>query len=143
MNVECIEETGVIKEAAGGMISVSLSPSSRCRACGVCSSGHEKEMRLTVPNSGNFSVGDKVKISIEGRNLLLASFVVYIVPLLDMFIGYFFGWYLMNKYGDPAKAGLAGALAGGLFFVLSFFLSRLVNQKMERQERRFINVERV
>ena len=139
---ECIEDVGIIKDIVNGMLQVSIPSSSRCRACGVCSSAQGKEMLLTVYNRGDFAIGDRVKIKIEGRNLLFASFVVYIVPLLDMFISFFIGWYLTNKFGNPEYAQLVGAIAGGVGFALSFYFSRMLNNKMEREESHFIQISK-
>ena len=61
-------------------------------------------------------VGDKVEIEMKTSTVLKSAFMVYILPLLMFFLGYFVAEY---KTGSETKSLVCGLVA---FFVTFLFL---------------------
>jgi len=138
-----IDEIGIVRDTVEGMVVVGIEQNSRCQACGMCSNIDGRERRLTAYTDETFQVGERIQVCIEGKNLLLAAFIIYMVPLLDMFIGYFAGYYLTRKFWNPDMSSMIAGLSGGIFFVLSFLFSRQLNKKWERNNKTMITLKRI
>jgi sigma-E factor negative regulatory protein RseC len=72
--------------------------------------------------------GDTVRISIGSGVVLLAAFVVFIVPIFGILIGYAVG----VSVGGSQHAGVVGALVG---LIASFLVARWWDRRMLRSKR--------
>ena len=94
-----------------------------CHKCGGCSKG--QEMLLTAENPIGAKPGELVTVSSETGKVLKGAAVLYVLPLILFFTGYFLGAALWQK----------GALCGGLGFAAGIgcavLYDRLVMKKQE------------
>lgn len=86
-----MEEEGVVLKIEPTCIYVLMKEKSHCAKCGVCIKDERKRFILRLNNSVRVKVGDKVKVSLEFKYILAASFIIYIVPLFGLLLGYFLG----------------------------------------------------
>ena len=120
-------ETGVVVGLHGDQAFIEMEASKDCEACGACRYTKTGRMVSTISNTLNAQIGDVVKIDIEPQLVLMAAFVVYILPIAGFFVGYAIGlWFgrLLNFFAE--RLGLAGGTA---FLVLSYFAVRAIDKR--------------
>ncbi len=106
--------------------------SSSCEACSAkdsCTSdGGGNDMEVEVLNKIGARVGDRIMLHLETTNLLKATFLLYIFPVICMFGGAFIGQYLaLNYQYDPS---LFSALGAFISFGIAFLFIKIISNKM-------------
>jgi len=99
---EELTEEGIVKESKGGIATVVISNSDNCEECTAklyCKPGNTKQRSLTVNDPLGVNVGDSVKVSIKGSQILRVSFLIYGMPLILILAGLFLGMqvFQINK----------------------------------------------
>lgn len=108
-----IEQALIIEEKDSNKVIIELVRSSSCGDCKACSP--DKPMRITAYNNMNAKIGNYVTVEItEFRMHTLA--LVYLMPIVFTFIGYFFGVFITNIIDVTNKETVTSISA------LSFFL---------------------
>ena len=79
-----MEQIGIVKELRGNTAIVSVNRVSACgENCAQCKGGCTPSSAVTkAENAAGASVGDTVKVEADTKKVILAAFVLYIVPLL-------------------------------------------------------------
>ncbi len=97
-----MEKIGTVVKVYHDTADVMIMRASSCgENCAMCKGACTPTRRVVgVKNTAGACVGDKVIIMLPDKNVLLAAFFVYIVPIFLMIAGYI----LFNWYG--AAAGL-------------------------------------
>lgn len=122
-----MSETGTIVGVQGDRVFVEMEASKECEACGACRYTKTGRMLATMTNSLGAGVGDTVKIDIEPRLVLVAAFVVYILPIAFFFFGYALGVWAGRLFGlDSGRLGIGGGL---VFLVLAYATVRVVDSR--------------
>lgn len=88
-------------------------------------------MLLEVEIGERARVGDKVRIQISAGKTLMATFIVFMIPLLALLTGIFIGYLISGWLGSPS---FWEALFGLPFFFLSFFFVRWYEKKAEKDK---------
>ncbi len=113
-----LEETGlVVERLKSNRVRVKVFRSASCEHCasaGACQAlaGVGTEMLVEVRDELGVKPGQRVVIAIAEKTLLWASFLVYILPLVGLFIGVSLAQWL-------APAGSQAWMVGGGFLGLS------------------------
>ena len=99
---EELTEEGIVKELKDGIATVVISNSDNCEECTAklyCKPGNTKQRSLTVNDPLGVNVGDSVKVSIKGSQILRVSFLIYGMPLILILAGLFLGMqvFQINK----------------------------------------------
>lgn len=117
-----LEEVGVVVLAHDKTAVVEMTKHASCAHCGVCTLGHHDKMRIEAENSIGARLNDRVKVAIPGAVILKSAFIVYIVPLIALVMG-----FLTAKYFLGEMAGVVTGLlcAVGVFLGLHFYDKRL------------------
>ena len=105
------EETGIVIETSENKAKVKASRHGDCENCGVCPG--DNAMVVAVQNPIDASVGQRVAFEIQEANMLMAAFVVYILPLLALMVGAISGGILAKNLGQDV---LAFQIGGGIMF---------------------------
>ncbi len=132
-----MEEEAVVVKSLNGKAEVRLLKRSACQHCehdcGLAGDSHEiKELNVKVENPIGAEAGQKVVLEMGNKEIYFASILVYLLPLLFMFVGYFsFGTYLpvILEIGTE-PAGMIGALT---LLVLSFFSLRRIDNYLRKK----------
>ena len=121
---EELTEEGIVKESKGGIATVVISNSDNCEECTAklyCKPGNTNQRSLTVNDPLGVSVGDSVKVSIKGSQILRVSFLIYGMPLILILAGLFFGMqvFQINKelFSTLLAVGLVLAYTSIILFV--------------------------
>lgn len=111
-------ESGRVVAVREGIAEVVVERSGMCARCGACMVLETGQMRATVRNAVGAGVGDLVEVEMAQGSVLGAAAIVYLIPLVSFFVGYFLGAAASGWLG-LAKEG-TGIVAGMLALVLSF-----------------------
>ncbi|MFV0439682.1 MAG: SoxR reducing system RseC family protein [Lachnospirales bacterium] len=97
-----------------------------CAGCHACEMGvAENEMRLTAINKCDAKVGDYVLVEITVNAMMTATFLMYVLPLITMVIGFLIG----NMYSE-----IASFILGIAFMLLTYLGIRFYNGKMDKNK---------
>lgn len=120
---ELIEE-GIVTEVKNGIALVSITPSNSCEECSAKIFCHSENNTKNVTARDTYGVktGDKVQISIKGRNVVAASFLLYGLPLILLIAGTFGGMNFFKENSELLSA-LSGLALVGIYFLFFYFLS--------------------
>ena len=132
-----MRETGKVVACKNNIAEVKVIKHSACSKCDKdCplsnpESHEQEEMIFKVKNNIGANQGDRVSIELESRNLVLSSLIIYLMPILNMIIGYFVGkWFgINNNLLTPEVSGIIGTI---LFFILSYLILKYMNSKLEK-----------
>lgn len=83
---------GVVIETNGENAKVRCSVHSDCENCGVCPGSNA--MIIDVTDELGTQVGQQVLIESKETNMLLAAFMIFVLPLLAIGLGISLGYYL-------------------------------------------------
>lgn len=127
MGVDLIEEGKVI-EVKGDIAKVQIQRSTSCGTCRACWKSEEGRLVACAENLVGAKVGQKVKVEVSG-SILKAAFIVYILPLLGLIVGYGVGSSIIKAMGYPIYSEKIGIISGLATLALSFFLVRYYGRK--------------
>ena len=114
-------------------VEVSLQASEACGRCGACHPNTEGRVCIEAVAISGVKTGDVVEIEISTGGVVATSFVVYLLPVVFLIMGYIFGSTLDGLFSiriSGETGGIAGAI---LFFVFSFGVVRWYDQHVRRQ----------
>jgi len=119
-----MEQVGQVVEIIGDKAKIKVKRQeacSKCGGCGVAISG-KGDSYLQALTTANAEVGQTVKVASDTRQVLRATFVVYVVPILALLAGLWLGQVL---FGEPASLVL-----GVILLLLSYLAVRAYDRKM-------------
>lgn len=120
-------DRGTVKKTENGFAYIEMELNASCRSCsnkGVCMAG-DKPAQLKIENNVGLKENDTVEIDLPPQTKLSAGFLLFILPLLSMFIGYYLAYNI--SYDDTA--GMTGAvigLAAGIITVI--IINRMISK---------------
>ena len=95
-----------------------------CAKCGGCGGLETQTLYVTARNHTDAGIGDRVLLEGESGHLLGLVALVYMLPLVLFFVGY--------AIGSVTGGGAAGALGGGVLFVIGIIGAILYSRKMKK-----------
>ncbi len=128
-----LEERGIVTEVTGKFAYVETALKSSCSHCSASSCGtgalashfSKRSTRIKVENSHNAQKGDSVVIGIDESSMMNASLLVYMLPLLLLFVG----GYLGELGTNHSTIGEWSSIIGGVFgLVIGLFWARRIGQ---------------
>src|SRR5690554_2636502 len=128
-----MEEMGIIINNKGKEALVKIRRHSLCSKCTnkcqlAMEDRHEsEEIKVNVSNPLGAETGQMVKIEMGEQSLVIASLIVYIIPLVSLILGYFLGQFFMQTIGYTPTEG-AGLIGSVLFLAISFLLIKSIDK---------------
>lgn len=130
MNEELVENGKVIN-TANGIVEVELIPTDKCEECSAklfCNPNNNSKKILRINTSSTYKIGDEVKVTISGKNILLASFNLYLYPLIILVFTIFIGTKLfVNTDFQEIYSLLSAVFFVIIYYFLFFTISKKVN----------------
>ncbi len=136
-----IEEHGVLEQVEGDVAWVRTERQSTCGSCAAkagCGQGllgkwlNRRGPRVRVLNSLQLSPGERVVIGVSESALLTGSLVVYLVPLLAMFVA---GGLADQVAGGASMGDGLSIVAALIGLALSLFWVRWFGRRVQRDPR--------
>ncbi len=115
-------------------VEITFPKNSACEKCGACRLAGEGKVSITATNKLGAQLGDKVEVEIATKGLVFGSLLVFVLPIVFLIVGYFLGFYLMLVLGNAPMAEKTGILTAFAFFAVSFFVIRLFDEKLKKND---------
>ena len=133
MNKEKLIEEGIVRESKDGIATIVISDSENCTECTAklyCKQGNSNERSLTVKDTFGVNAGDKVRVSINGSQILRVSFLIYGIPLILMLAGLFVGMEFFQIHKELFSTIFAVGLVA-IYIVILRFINRKINYSLQ------------
>lgn len=116
-----MKEIGRVERVDKNYIWVRVIRKSACgENCASCKGGCvPTERTVCVKNTMDCQSGDKVILEMSSHKVIGAAFLVYIIPLIALFLGYFLGEYIFKNEGSAVITGVI-AMAVSLALIKIF-----------------------
>ncbi|MBU0498545.1 MAG: SoxR reducing system RseC family protein [Gammaproteobacteria bacterium] len=139
-----IETEGRVVAVESGRAWVETVRSSACGHCdasGACGTAllantfGNRATRIAVDNRLGARVGDRVVLGLPERAMLAGSFLLYIPPLIGLFLGALLGQYYATR--TDASAVEPWSVLGGLLGLMAVLAWRWIGERSPRNPGRF------
>ncbi len=128
---EKVTEKGIVVNSANGFVEIELLSNDNCEECSAkifCSPNSDKKKLLKINTASAFNKGEKVDVIIEGKNLLFASFNLYLYPLLILIITLFLGTKIFSNTNSPEiYSFIISIVLVTIYYFIFFVISKKVN----------------
>ncbi|MEW6087580.1 MAG: SoxR reducing system RseC family protein [bacterium] len=114
-----IREKGKVIDCRNGLLKIRLDSKPSCHSCNLCDRGKEG-MTMDVESDFVLSPGDPVYVEIEGRNLLLCFFMLYLFPVIIFISGVGFGAILSGIFSFSKLKEVFEIISGFIFFAAAY-----------------------
>ena len=115
--------TGRVISSEKGQVEVCFERPEACARCGACAG---QKHHTLVKISGNAPVGSQVDVEMPDQQVVKASLLGYVLPLMMLLLGMALGTLLFDNEGMWAILGL-------IFMGLSWLIRRLTEKKMRKR----------
>ena len=133
MYTEKLTEEGIVKESKDGIATIVISNSDNCEECTAklyCKPGNSSERSLTVKDPFGVNTGDKVRVSINGSQILRVSFLIYGIPLILILAGLFTGIQLFQIHKELYSTIFAVGLVS-IYILIFHFIDKKRNYHLQ------------
>lgn len=121
-----MREHATVIKTSGKIATVQIIKSPQCESCKACAFKNGKSyVKIKAKNEIGAIVGDNVLVCCEKDNRALASFLVYIVPVIFVAIGAIIGYFAFKKEVYTVLLCLVMLVLG---FVTVFFVDKLLSK---------------
>lgn len=137
-------ERGIVERVEPGWAWVKTTRSSACADCGSrhhCLTQGSDQMVVKAQNTAKAKKGDEVELYLSTGTKLKGTAIVYLLPVLGIFVGAFSAAPLSQTLGLNPSLGMAVFTITGL--VLSVFLMRYLSNRMAAGQTLTPKVKRV
>lgn len=108
-------EQGLVIEVTDDVAKIKVGRHNSCKNCGACPGSDS--IVITAKNKIGAKPGQRVAFEVKESNFLRATFVVFILPLIALFIGVLLGGLVGNYFSFNIH--LFQVIGGAIMFVLS------------------------
>lgn len=133
MHKEELTEEGIVKESKDGIATIVISDFENCKECTAklyCKPGNSNERSLTVKDTFGVIAGDRVRVSINGSQILRVSFLIYGVPLILMLAGLFVGIQFFQIHKELFSTFFAIGLVS-IYILIIHFIDKKRNHNFQ------------
>lgn len=126
METEC----GIVIKVEGKYVYVQADAISFCSSCSnhECSMRQTKGRELLIENTMGAGIGDRVFFVIPSRGIVLASVVLYGIPIIFLIAGILLGSLISLSIFQDRE--ISGIVIGIAFLSLSFFVMRFASKRI-------------
>ncbi len=131
-----MDELGRVIAIEDGYAVVNIKRRSACGSCKACEMGKtgKDEINISVKNELGAVVGDDVRIEMQTPDILMAAFLVYMIPLLALLAGILIVYFAARFYKNINEWMMLGS--GLLCLCISLLFVRQKDKKL-RETRKF------
>lgn len=119
--------SGKVTEINGNKVKLKMYRESSCAHCSGCGDASKLSRELELEIKQKVEIGDIVTFELEDGKMLKIGFLVYIVPILMMILGF----YISTRLGYPEKIG---ALISFLSLVIAFLIVHLIDKFLVKEK---------
>ena len=138
-----VSDKGIITNIDGNIFTISIKTEDNCEGCGIrflCSPGSDKDKTITLENTVDAKLGDRVAVSEASNILLKLSFLQYGLPL----IGFLLGVIIATQFKIQLQpVELYQFLCGLLGLGLAGLISYMIIKRMAKISSKYFKFEKI
>lgn len=125
-----LKQVGIVIYVHNDIAQVLIKRASACGdSCKTCSGGCETTTKqIEAYNSIKAKKGDTVLLELKDSYVLFAAFLIYIVPLIMLFVGYAIGMIIFTN-------GFAAGVMGVISLILAFIILKRLDRVFQRTKK--------
>ncbi len=118
---------------------------SACASCGKCTklSSECQDLVVEVDNSIGAKKGDHVEVSMESVNVLKATMLAYLVPLMFLLVGTILTYYILNLIEFSGPIEPISGIVGLICTCISYLLLRKNDNKFKESRQYIPKITRI
>ena len=118
---------------------------SACASCGKCTklSSECQDLVVEVDNSIGAKKGDNVEVSMESVNVLKATMLAYLVPLMFLLVGTILTYYILNLIEFSGPIEPISGIVGLICTCISYLLLRKNDNKFKESRQYIPKITRI
>ena len=127
-------ENGKVINSANGIVEIELLSNDNCEECSAklfCNPNKDSTKILKINTSAKYKIGEDVTVTIPGKNILFATFNLYLYPLLILIFTIFVGTKIFVETNYPELFSFLSAL---IFVTIYYLLFFLISKKVKSVE---------
>ncbi len=128
-------EEGEVTALHGNRATVRIEAGKGCERCRLCTPISDTEMIVEASYSSRIDIGDHVVLGFRPGIIVQSAFILYLIPLVSLILGYYAGKFLFRPWIIPGKEELFPALTSLVFLFVSFVPIRLYDRMKEKDKR--------
>ena len=131
-----MKQCGLVVQTLENTAKVRMQRHSSCAGCNACKMGStEKPIELEALNPKKALQGQMVEVEMEHEHVLLAAFLMYVVPLMFLVVGVIVGHFSLRALGVVAYADFLTAVIAISFTALAYVLLNRSERKQGFREK--------
>jgi len=140
-----MENIGIVKKTEGNEAVVEIQRTSACgESCASCKGGCiPTKNYVEALNLPEAKKGQRVKIELQTKKVLNAAIIMYLMPLLSIFIGVLLGIWAGGNMGDGSNQEAVGIATGLAFLGLSFVGIRIWDRSRKNSKKVEIVISKI
>ena len=128
-------EEGEVTALHGNRATVRIQAGKGCERCRLCTPISDTEMIVEASYSSRVRIGDHVVLGFRPGIIVQSAFILYLIPLVSLILGYYAGKFLFRPWIITGKEELFPALTSLVFLFVSFVPIRLYDRMKEKDKR--------
>ena len=128
-------EEGEVVAVHGNKAAVKIKANKSCKKCHLCKRISSTEMIVDAFMQRPVSKGERVVIAIRPGTIVKSAVILYILPLMGLIIGYYFGKFISAFFHIRVKGELFPACIALIFLFLSFIPIHIYDRKKQNDSR--------
>jgi len=139
-----MDRTGIIVAVEKDFSRIRLLRHTACGHCGACQLGDDqKDVMLMAKNEVNAQVGDMVEVSMGTRGVLSAAFIMYMIPLISLFLGLVVGLLGLQLIAYQGNIEVTASLIGLVLMGVTFFIIKMNDKNFLKSDKYIAHIEHV
>ncbi len=122
-----MKSSGKVTEVNGNKIKVKMFKESSCAHCSGCGDASKLTRELDLFYNGEIEIGDIVTFELEDAKMLKIGFLVYILPIIMMLIGF----VISSKMGNSEKTSVFISFG---FLIISFICLHIYDKYFVKEK---------
>lgn len=122
-----MKSSGKVTEVNGNKIKVKMFKESSCAHCSGCGDASKLTRELDLSYNGEVEIGDLVTFELEDAKMLKIGFLVYILPIIMMLIGF----VISSKMGNSEKTSVFISFG---FLIISFICLHIYDKYFVKEK---------
>lgn len=122
-----MKSSGKVTEVNGNKIKVKMFKESSCAHCSGCGDANKLTRELDLFYNGEVEIGDIVTFELEDAKMLKIGFLVYILPIIMMLIGF----VISSKMGNSEKTSVFISFG---FLIISFICLHIYDKYFVKEK---------
>ena len=139
-----MKQYGFVVSISSDSVVIEVVRSSACGdKCGSCGGNCEKKViKAEVKNRLDAKVGDYIEIEVADKSILKAAMLVYIMPLVLLFVGIWIGYVVGNSL-ENINEELTAIVMGIIFMAISMLFLKKIDNVIKKNGKYQLYMSRV